>query len=1412
MCVSLTYPFVSGIEIPPCNVSSEAQSRIKIYCRHRCHRCSLNSLDLSNFFKPNEQKDLDIFCDYYDYYSYPRLTTVDIVPDFWTVTPSISHLNILQCNMSMLSLLKLVVELKPQSLSLGSLYEPITLFPVIHQTENCISLKEVRDGLRNIAEFKYDAVNRPIDKTMATFLKTIFSNTPFLKSLTLGRCNGSEIIDLIETDMPSVTYLELIGPDITPNVIQCVGNRMKGLENIHIYSIINGSIRKRCSTEETPLSNVTSLSLHYSGVFRAIDSKLDMPNLQTLSISGLNGSDIVALFNTDMPFVTSLRLDRGADITPDIIQCIGNRMKGLKDIYISSIIYNSMRKECSVNSTPISNVISLTLHYSEVFQPMDSKLNMPNLQTLSISGLNGSEIVDLIHTDMPSVTCLELTGPDITSDVIQCVGNRMKGLENIHIHSKINGSIRKRCSTEETPLSNVTSLSLHYSGVFQAVHLNFNMPNLITLTISGITSDVTIASTMKGLEHLNIYIIIEQVYLCSNTKDVFRNIKNTSLKMFIFSPPGRLASQPYGCEVIDLSHNGLKDLGRKTFSNAHYFEGVRYLDASFNNISTLYEGCFIGLNNLEELDVSWNHIINISSAHMAELHNLRVLCLAHNELRTLNQGCFEYLTNLEELDVSWNGITHINSSYFAGLHKLQVLILSHNELKTISECLSELIYFSNEMTTLDMSHNFLSSDYSTRCKMTKLQRLYLQNNDYSSITEIVEIIGFDIKYINLSSNPVGILELNHPPINKETLEKISNDFSTSDEVIILRNLRYSWTNSITLKDVMTRPIKANAKITPWLYFQWLLSDKYISQLKHSPIVVDLFNMSGIYTTINATEALLAFPVMNHFSFNLGDQIYCGCEYISTYVMLNVLYKSGELTNPYYKNNWTCKGPWEFAGIPLLQAPQRMFKDCWQGNIYLDNCCVYYKQIYTNKHTIDCSTCGIKNLPLLDMYEFFSKVEVILMSNNQIDDLCETDISRYVNTDDVIDLFHFSQPSKVEVIDFRNNSLESICDAFFKLLNQSWYSSLRKIDLRQNQLITLSKYVLNNRFNLDFIILLAGNRFLCTCDNIWLKDWIVLQPDEMLPDLKSVECRDRKGNLFINMKVSELNCNTSTMSVTSTMWQHVTIGLATTVGILILIAVYLYRVKNKIKVWIYMKFGWHPLDKGDNDNDITDMDYDAFISYSHQDLVWVRENLVDFLQSDNLGYTVCLHERDWPVGVLITENILLSVKHSRRMIMVLSENYLNSEWCRMEFQAAHREMLEGRTKYLIMIAMEGFPLGQLPPEMDFYIKTHTYLEAESNWFKEKLIYAMPETPLTKIRELRSQTNVDMELEVRAISRRRFPALFYRIFIYRDGRGELQQDEEIIVENEEIGEATVDIENDEEETVESEQIDKDVENDP
>ncbi len=101
----------------------------------------------------------------------------------------------------------------------------------------------------------------------------------------------------------------------------------------------------------------------------------------------------------------------------------------------------------------------------------------------------------------------------------------------------------------------------------------------------------------------------------------------------------------------------------------------------------------------------------------------------------------------------------------------------------------------------------------------------------------------------------------------------------------------------------------------------------------------------------------------------------------------------------------------------------------------------------------------------------------------------------------------------------------------------------------------------------------------------------------------------------------------------------------------------------------------------------------------------------------------------------------------------------------------------------MVALDDVDMEKLPPEMDLYVKMHTYLEADNEWFQKRLIYAMPQKPLV---EMRAALNQNDGNSVEMLRRRRFPPLFYRMFTYRDGRGDIPDDDMNIVDNEEIGE--------------------------
>ncbi|KAK8736263.1 hypothetical protein OTU49_004903 [Cherax quadricarinatus] len=167
----------------------------------------------------------------------------------------------------------------------------------------------------------------------------------------------------------------------------------------------------------------------------------------------------------------------------------------------------------------------------------------------------------------------------------------------------------------------------------------------------------------------------------------------------------------------------------------------------------------------------------------------------------------------------------------------------------------------------------------------------------------------------------------------------------------------------------------------------------------------------------------------------------------------------------------------------------------------------------------------------------------------------------------------------------------------------------------------------------------------------------------------------------------------------------------------------YKYKQGIKVWLFT----HHMCLWAVTEDEMDADkkYDAFISYSHKDEEFVNKVLVPGLESGDPKYRVCLHYRDWIPGEYIQNQILQSVEASRRTLVVLSSNFIESVWGQLEFKAAHSQALQDRTNRLIVIVY-----GEIPPEselddkLQLYISMKTYVKWGDAKFWEKLRYFMP----------------------------------------------------------------------------------------
>ena len=74
-------------------------------------------------------------------------------------------------------------------------------------------------------------------------------------------------------------------------------------------------------------------------------------------------------------------------------------------------------------------------------------------------------------------------------------------------------------------------------------------------------------------------------------------------------------------------------------------------------------------------------------------------------------------------------------------------------------------------------------------------------------------------------------------------------------------------------------------------------------------------------------------------------------------------------------------------------------------------------------------------------------------------------------------------------------------------------------------------------------------------------------------------------------------------------------------------------------------------------------YDAFISYSHSEAAFVRDWLVPNLKAS--GLTVCVDDASFRPGEPTVTAIEQSILLSRKTILVLSPEYLSSEWCTFE---------------------------------------------------------------------------------------------------------------------------------------------------
>ena len=749
-------------------------------------------------------------------------------------------------------------------------------------------------------------------------------------------------------------------------------------------------------------------------------------------------------------------------------------------------------------------------------------------------------------------------------------------------------------------------------------------------------------------------------------------------------PAGLFESLP-SLENVDLSDNMLTDIPAGLFKSTSSLKNVNLSD---NLLPHIPAGLFESLTSLENVDLSDNMLTDIPAGLFKSTSSLKNVNLSDNSLADIPAGLFESLTSLQNVDLSDNYLTHTTEGLFQSLPSLKYVNLSDNLLTDIP---AGLFHSLPSLKDVDLSDNSLAVIHSrTFVNLPKLEIINLaENNLYDMVAdaispELPSVININLKKNQLTAIPTFIfllcrLEITDLSSNRVTIESIKESLEkiTSEQLKKKKCKKYEGLDN--------KPVSS----TRLIFGGHNISTIHIESLNNSSVSLETF-------------------FFDYFRVLLDDNYFvCVCRVYSFYNHTHTKEKQKTTweAHDFNKKNLKCEKTDPLHGKLLYNFDPSDFV-CMENFPLCPENCTCFRRAMDEAVTVHCKQVNMSDLP-----------------TQLPEGSTELDLS-----DNLITKFDSAYPYlvKLEKLNLQNNIIDSISADVLDLLDGS---HMKKLQLDSNRLHVLpQKADVWRSTNLSHLTL-GKNPWECNCHTSWMRDWLIERKD-IIQDLNEVMCDTgiAAGLLYVEFKEEHFNCITPAVIVVRNALLSVGAVLVLCVIAVILICVY----RGEIKILLYIHCNWHPFDAAEN-ADILDMTYDVFISYSSLDYKWVCFDLLPKLENHNPPYRVCVHDRDFMPGAYIEDNIMEAVQSSRRMILVLSQNYLKSEWCMLEFRAAHNKVLNERTNYLILVLYDDVNVSELDEDMQLYIRTNTYLARSNQWFYNKLLYSMPTQNLLELRK-------------------------------------------------------------------------------
>ncbi len=139
---------------------------------------------------------------------------------------------------------------------------------------------------------------------------------------------------------------------------------------------------------------------------------------------------------------------------------------------------------------------------------------------------------------------------------------------------------------------------------------------------------------------------------------------------------------PAEAEHVYLRNNWISVLAPNTFSN---LSQCQLVTVGHNEIVTIKEFAFNGMNNLLDLHMSYNKILRLSQGMWNGLGKLQKLYIHVNQVSRISSGSFQGLSSLQMLHLANNPLVFLEKGAFTGLESLTELDLHGNRLPSLDQ-------------------------------------------------------------------------------------------------------------------------------------------------------------------------------------------------------------------------------------------------------------------------------------------------------------------------------------------------------------------------------------------------------------------------------------------------------------------------------------------------------------------------------------------------------------------------------------------------------------------------------------------------------------------------------------------------------------------------------------------------------